>query len=393
MWIKEWENTKNLQVRTAYGKLAGVVGIICNILLFAGKFFVGIVSGSVAISGDALNNLSDASSNVISLIGFKMGSKPADEDHPYGHARYEYLAGLTVAVLIMVIGVELLKGSVEKILHPEPVEFSAYMLGILVVSVLVKLWMMVFNGYIGKVINSDALRATAADSRNDAITTLAVLVGSIIGYFTKLDLDPYMGIVVAGFILYSGFGLVKDTLDPIIGHAPDEELVRHIQEKILSYPGVLGTHDLMIHDYGPGRLFASVHVEMAAEEDVLKSHDMIDNIERDFLEQEQIHMLIHFDPIVTNDEIVGDMRKWMKETVKSINEKLTIHDFRMVPGPTHTNMIFDCVVPRDNFGYTSSELKAEIQRRVDEVYPGYHCVITVEHSFAPIPHDRAEDKQ
>ena len=351
IFIKDYENIKDEKVRTSYGKLAGWVGIFCNIILFVTKFFIGIISGSVSISADAINNLSDASSNIISLLGFKMGSKPADEDHPYGHARYEYLAGLFVALLIMVIGVELMKGSINKIRNPEPVEFSWILVGILLFSILVKTWMLFFNKHIGKTISSKTLIATAADSRNDVITTLAVLIASIVSHFTGLDLDGFMGIAVALFILYSGFGLVKDTLDPLLGRAPDPELVSYIQHKIMGYEGVLGTHDLMVHDYGPGRLFASVHVEMAAEEDVLKSHDIIDNIEKDFFENDNLHMVIHFDPIVTGDEVVGDIRKYLMEKVKQIDSRLSIHDLRMVPGVSHTNVIH---AVKDNIRMTDS---------------------------------------
>ena len=363
LFVKDYNNVKDSKVRTSYGKMAGWVGIFCNVLLFGGKFAIGILSGSVSISADAINNLSDASSNIISLLGFKMGSKPADREHPYGHARYEYLSGLLVAVLILVIAVELLKTSVQKVRHPEPVEFSWILVGILVGSILVKLWMAFFNRSIGRKIDSETLLATAVDSRNDVITTTAVLAASLISHFTDLYLDGIMGILVALFILYSGVGLIKDTLDPLLGKAPDPVLVAYIQKKILSYEGVLGTHDLMIHDYGPGRLFASVHVEMAAEEDVLKCHDIIDNIEKDFLEQDNLNMIIHYDPIVTGDEKVGYLRKWLSEKIKTIDDRLSIHDLRMIPGDTHTNMIFDCLVPQE-FSMSDQELRQRIQQFV-----------------------------
>ncbi|MBQ8148777.1 MAG: cation transporter [Lachnospiraceae bacterium] len=386
-FIKDYEQVQDLKVRTSYGKMAGWVGIFCNVLLFIGKFVIGMISGSVSISADAMNNLSDASSNIISLLGFKMGSKPADQDHPYGHARYEYLAGLLVAVLIMVIGVELLRTSIQKIQNPEPVEFSWIMVGILIGSILVKLWMAVFNRSIGKTISSETLIATAADSRNDVISTAAVLIASVVSHYTHLNLDGWMGILVALFIMYSGFGLIKDTLDPLLGRAPDPALVDYVEKKILSYEGVLGTHDLMVHDYGPGRLFASVHVEMAAEEDVLKCHDIIDTIEKDFLEQDNLNMLIHYDPIVTSDEVVGDLRKWLSKQVKCIDERMSIHDLRVVPGMSHTNMIFDCVVPHE-FEMTDKQVKERIQELVSETYPDYYCVITVDKSYAALPHSK-----
>lgn len=344
-------------------------------------------SGSVAISADAVNNLSDASSNIISLLGFKMGSKPADQGHPYGHARYEYLSGLFVSVLILVIGVELLRTSIQKVRNPEPVEFNLIMGIILATSILVKLWMAVFNRSIGRRISSETLIATAADSRNDVITTLAVLCASLISKYSNWNLDGWMGILVALFILYSGVGLVKDTLDPLLGKAPDPALVERIQKKIMSYEGVLGTHDLMIHDYGPGRLFASVHVEMAAEEDPLKSHDIIDTIERDFLEQDNLNMIIHYDPIVTKDEQVGNLRKWLSSHVQKIDERLTIHDLRIIPGQMQTKMIFDCVVPHE-FYMSDEELIQQIQAMVSEEYPGYHCMITIDKDFAAMPHQK-----
>lgn len=392
LFVKNYENTQDRNVRTGYGKMAGWVGIFCNVLLFIGKFLIGMVSGSVSISADAINNLSDASSNIISLLGFKMGSKPADQDHPYGHARYEYLSGLLVAVLILVIGVELLRTSIQKVRNPEPVEFSWILVGILIISILVKLWMAVFNRYMGRAIASETLIATAADSRNDVISTGAVLVASLVSHYTNLELDGWMGILVAIFILYSGIGLIKDTLDPLLGKAPDPVLVEMIQKKIMSYDGVLGTHDLMVHDYGPGRLFASVHVEMAAEENVLKCHDIIDNIEKDFFEHDNLNMIIHFDPIVTSDEVVGDLRKWLSGQVKIIDERLTIHDLRMVPGVSHTNMIFDCVVPHEFF-LTDKEVKQKIQELVSVEYPGYQCVITVDKSYAAMPHSKEQEEQ
>lgn len=380
LFVKNHTETQLPEVRASYGKLSGMVGIICNVLLFAGKFFLGAVTASVAITADAFNNLGDASSGIVSFLGFKMASRPADKEHPYGHARYEYLAGLTVCVLILVIGVELLKESFDKILHPVQVTFSWGTIAVLVLAIGVKLWLAIFNRTIGKRINSQTLLATAADSRNDVIATGTVIVATILSHVTKLRLDGYMGLCVAIFILYSGVNLVKETLDPILGKAADEELVKEIEKRIMSYSGVLGTHDLMIHDYGPGRQFGSVHVEVAAEEDVLKSHDMVDNIERDFLRELNIHLIVHMDPIITKDESVRNLRHWLAKEVKKVQAELTIHDLRVVPGETHTNVIFDCVVPR---GLTQSdeEIKEEIDRVVKETYPNYYCVITVDHSY------------
>ena len=384
-FVHDYENVHDISVRASYGKLSGKVGIFCNAFLFAVKFIMGTISGSVSITADAVNNLSDAASSVISLIGFKMAEKPADEDHPYGHARYEYLSGLTVAVMIILIGFELFKTSFDKVLHPSTVDFSIALVIVLAVSILIKLWMALFNKSLGKKINSSALEATAADSRNDVISTSAVLAAAVISHFFKINLDGYMGIAVAVFILYSGIGLVKDTLDPLLGKAPEPELVDYIQKKILSYDGVLGTHDLMIHDYGPGRKFASVHVEMAAEGDVLKSHDVIDNIERDFLSKDNPNIIVHYDPIVTKDDIVNDFRSWLMEQVKSIDPHLSIHDLRIVPGNSHTNLVFDCVMPHC-INMSPSELKAEIRRLVNIKYPNYYCIITIDSSYAAMPH-------
>lgn len=385
LFIKNPEKTHDPAVRAAYGNLASWVGILCNLALCAGKFMVGTLSGSISVAADAVNNLSDASSSVVSLLGFRLGSRPADEEHPYGHARFEYLSGLAVAVMVLVIGLELGKTSLGKILAPTPVTFSWVTVGVLAASILVKLWMALFNRKVGGRIHSGALIATAADSRNDVLTTGAVLTAALISHFARVELDGWMGLAVALFILYSGVGLVKSTIDPLLGLAPDPELVKYIHERVMSYPNVLGTHDLMVHDYGPGRQFASVHVEMAAEGDVMASHDVIDNIERDFLENDGLHVVIHFDPIVTSDERVGDMRRWLSEAVKEIDGALTVHDLRMVPGPTHTNLIFDCVVPA-GFAMSELDVKQAIKHLVRQKDPRYFCVITVECGYAALPH-------
>lgn len=372
--------------RSAVGQKAGIVGIVCNVILFGLKFLIGTIAASVSITADALNNLSDASSSIISLVGFKLGSRPADEEHPYGHARYEYLAGLTVAVMIVVIGVELFHSSLNKVLHPKPVEFGIPLVVVLVLSILMKLWMARYNKTVGTRIHSETLLATAADSRNDVITTSAVLLAAVISKVSGFELDGFMGIAVAIFIVYSGFGVIRDTLDPLLGKAPDPETVEEIRKKIMSYEGVLGTHDLMVHDYGPGRKFASVHVEVAAEEDVLKSHDIVDNIEREFHENMDLHLVIHMDPIVTGDERVGDMRSWLAEHVRQVDPRLTIHDLRIVPGDTHTNLIFDCVIPHDLDGM-EDEVRKEIAELVKKEHPQYYCVVTIDHSFSVIHQD------
>lgn len=378
-FVKNYENTEDALVRAAYGKLAGFVGIICNIILFAAKIVIGLLFGAVSITADAVNNLSDASSSIISLLGFKMAEKPADAEHPYGHGRYEYLSGLTVAVLIIVIGVELLKSGIDKIIHPSAVRFSPVLVVVLLLSVGVKMWLMIFNKKTGQTINSSTLTATAADSRNDVITTLAVLTGAVVSHFTPYELDGWIGVGVSVFILISGFGLIKDMIDPMLGSAPEAELVSKIHDKILTYPGVIGIHDLLVHDYGPCRRFVSVHVEMPAEENVIVSHDTIDNIESDFLKNEGIHMIIHYDPVLTKDNLTNELRKEVSETVKRINSDLTIHDLRVVPGTTHTNLVFDCVAPF-SLKMTDGELKTVINYEVRKNHPDFNCAITIDRS-------------
>ena len=380
LFVKNSDDVKNSAVRTAYGRLAGIVGIICNVLLFAGKLAVGTLSGSVSVTADAFNNLSDASSSIISLRGFKLAEMPADREHPYGHGRYEYISGLVVAALVMVIGVELFKTSIEKIFNPEEVSFSIVTAIVLAVSALVKCWMMFFGRKLGKRINSQTLTATAADSRNDVISTCAVLAASVISHFSGVELDGYVGLAVAVFIIINGYGLIKETLDPILGRAPEPERIKAIQDKIMSYEGVLGTHDLIIHDYGPGRQFASVHVEMPAEIDPLISHDLMDNIEKDFWMSESLHMSVHYDPVVTTDPKVCEFRSWITENISRIDNRLSVHDIRMVKGNTHTNVIFDCVLPVDS-KMSDNELKEKVSAAVKEKFPDYRCVISIDRGY------------
>ena len=379
-FIANPEHTGDPAVRSAYGQFAGIVGIVCNIALCVAKALIGLAAGSVSIIADAVNNLSDASSNIISLLGFKLASKPADLGHPYGHGRFEYLSGLVVAVVVVAIGIELVKSSIEKILAPTPVEFSPVLVAILVLSILVKLWMAAFNRTISARINSETLAATAVDSRNDVISTAAVLASAVLSHTASLDLDGWVGAAVGVFILWSGAGLVRDTVNPLLGQAPSPELVEHIRSKIMSYPGVLGTHDLMVHDYGPGRQFASAHVEMAAEADPMESHDLIDNIEQDFKTEDHMIVTLHYDPIVTDDPEVNDMRNWIDQAVKIIDPRLSIHDLRTVPGPTHTNVIFDCVRPHD-LEIPDSQLKRKIEQIVRDHYPRTIAKITIDESY------------
>jgi len=381
-FIKRPDDVKDAAVRTAYGNLASLVGMACNILLCIGKLLAGTLFGSIAIMADALNNLSDASSNVVSLIGFRLAAKAPDAEHPYGHARYEYLAGLVVSVTILAIGLSLLKESALKVLHPTPVAFSWLSIGVLAASILVKLWLSGFNRAVGKKINSETLMATAADSRNDVLTTGAVLLSTILCSLTGYGImDGIMGVGVAAFILWSGWGLVMDTLSPLLGESPSPELVEHIERTVMSYPGVLGMHDLMVHDYGPGHQFASLHVEFPAETDPLTAHDVIDNIENDFLKKDRLQVTIHYDPIVTADASVGVLRARLQEHARQLDPQLSIHDLRIVPGDSHTNVLFDLVFPA---GYTGDidQMLAKICQFVKEQDPKYCCVVKVEQSYA-----------
>lgn len=379
-FVRMSEQTDDPAVRMRYGQFAGIVGIICNVMLCLGKGAIGLVSGSVSIVADAVNNLSDAASNIVSLLGFKLASRPADPEHPYGHGRYEYLAGLVVAALVLAIGINLAWSSVQKIIAPSPTEFSGALVAVLVLSIAVKLWMAAFNRSIGRRINSDTLEATAVDSRNDVISTAAVLACACISRATGVDLDGWAGLAVGAFICRSGVGLLRDTVSPLLGQAPSPELVEHIHDKILSYPGVLGTHDLMVHDYGPGRQFASAHVEMAAEADPLESHDLIDNIEQDFKMEDGLIVTLHYDPIVTDDPEVRDMRHWISHAVEEIDPRITVHDLRCVPGPTHTNVIFDCVRPAGS-ALSADELRERVARLVQGHYPRTIAKITVDESY------------
>lgn len=369
--------------RNRAGMKAGIIGIICNIILASSKLVIGMMSGMVSVIADAINNTSDAVSSIVSLVGFKLASKPADEEHPFGHARYEYISGLVVSFLVLLAGVELLQSSFEKVLNPEEITYTWVMYLVLGLSIVVKLGMAIYNYSVGRRIRSETLLATGADSRNDVITTSVVLIAALVSMNTGINLDGVMGCLVALFIIWSGIGLVKDTIQPLLGTAPDEEKVKEIEQKILSYEGVLGTHDLMVHDYGPGRHFASVHVEMAAEQNVLECHELIDSIEQDFIINEGMHLVIHYDPIVTSDEAVGDIRGYLKKEAKEIWEKLTIHDLRIVPGEDNTNVIFDLVVP---YGcpVEEAEVKRLLSEKLREDYPHHTAVIKVDHSFVSV---------
>ena len=368
-------------VRTAYGTLCGVVGICLNLLLFGGKFAAGTISGSIAIVADAFNNLSDAGSSIVTLLGFKLAGKKADEDHPFGHGRIEYISGLVVSMLILLMGFELLRSSFEKIRSPQPIEFSWLAAGVLAVSIAVKFYMSAYNRKIGKKISSSAMAATAVDSLSDCIATSAVLLSTLVGGFTSLNIDGYAGLIVACFILLAGYNAAKDTLSPLLGQAPDPALVHEIESIVLEYPHIVGIHDLIVHDYGPGRLMVTLHAEVPAHMDVLELHDEIDNAETELKRVLHCAATIHMDPIVTADPRVAALRAETLEAVRGIDPRLTIHDFRMVPGATHTNLIFDAVIPYD-LDMSEEEAAAEIRSRIRAMDPACFAVVHIDRAYA-----------
>ena len=333
--------------RSKIGSFSGVVGIVSNLIVVAMKLTVGILTGAFSVVADALNNLMDAASAVVTLIGFKLAEKPADKDHPYGHARYEYLSGLAVAALIILVGFELLKTSFDKILHPEAIGYTIALYAVLVISVAIKFWMFLFNRKLGKMISSSALDATAIDSRNDSITTGAILLSALIGNFTNLNVDGFVSLALSVFIMYSGVQLAKQTISPLLGESASPELRADILSVLEAEPRVLGYHDLMIHDYGPGQRFGSLHIEMDANDSPIECHDIIDNLERACLERFNTHIVIHYDPIVTDDAELSRLRSVVEEFLLKQDSRITIHDFRMVCGTDHTNLIFDMVLPAD----------------------------------------------
>ncbi len=345
IFVPDHQDHNDTTVRAAIGALSGAVGIACNLLLFAAKLAIGLVTGALSITADALNNLSDATGSIVTLVGFRLAGKPADAQHPYGHARFEYLSGLAVAALILVIGFELSKGSVEKILRPTQVEFSLLAALVLLGSIAVKLWMFLFNRRLGREIQSAALMATAADSRNDCIATGAVLLAAVIGAVTDWQVDGIMGLGVALFILYSGIRLARETIDPLLGEGADPELQQKIVDYIRQQPKVLGYHDLMVHDYGPGQRFASLHVEMDRNEDPLQCHALIDDMERECLRSHNVHMVIHYDPVVTDDPELNRMRQLVSAILRVKDSRLTLHDFRLLPGVEKKVLSFDVSLP------------------------------------------------
>lgn len=377
IFVRDHKNTEDPAVRDKCGRVAGAVGIVTNFLLFLMKIIIGTVFHSVSVTADAVNNLTDSGSSVVTLIGFKMASKPADEKHPFGHARIEYLSGVIVSFIVIFLGLQLGMSSIEKILTPEENALTPVALVVLVISILAKLWQCLFYRKVGRMIKSESVEATSKDSRNDVIATSVVLLGAVITMLTGVNLDGYMGAAVALFIVFSGVQLTISTADPLLGQAPEGELVQTITEKMLSYPGIIGMHDLAVHNYGVGRCFASAHCEVDAKNDILVSHDLIDNIERDFSRDLGIHMVIHLDPVIVGDARTDALHCKVQSLVTALYPTVTIHDFRVIWGVTHSNIVFDAAVPfavKDSDAVITQKLEAEIQK----LDPDYRTVVTID---------------
>lgn len=381
LFIKDRTDTQNPSVRQSYGMLCGAVGIFLNLCLFTGKFIAGLISNSIAITADAFNNLSDAGSSIITLIGFRMAGQKPDPDHPFGHGRIEYISGLLVAVIILLMGLELLKSSFTKILHPDELSFSPVILIILIVSILVKCYMYLYNHSLGKRLSSSAMLATATDSLSDVLATSAVLISTLVAHFSGLSIDGWCGILVGLFICYSGFGAAKDTISPLLGQAPDPEFVQQVTDIVTAHKEVIGVHDLIVHNYGPGRILISLHAEVPADGNILTLHDVIDTIEHELRNTLNCHAVIHMDPVQVGDAETDRLRELTAQCLQAIDPTLSMHDFRIVSGPTHTNLIFDVVTPYD-YAMSDKELTGLIQQKLQEKNPNYFTVIDVDKKMA-----------
>lgn len=380
LFIKNNTDYADPNVRQSYGTLCSVWGIFLNIILFAVKFFAGILTGSIAITADSFNNLGDAGSSVITLVGFRLSSQKPDPDHPFGHGRFEYISGLFVSVAILLMGVELAKSSFSKIVNPEPIESNAVAIFILVISVIVKLYMSFYNRIIAKKISSSSMKATAADSISDAVSTFVVLCVTVISPCFSFSIDGYAGFLVALFILWTGFNSIKETISPLLGQSPDAEFVEKVERMVLSYNEVTSIHDLVVHDYGPGRLMISLHAEVPSSMDIMIAHDVIDNIEKNVSEELGCHCVIHMDPIDVDDDFTNSLRISVGSLASEIDKRITIHDFRCVKGHTHTNLIFDAVVPFE-CKITDAEFKEKMSDLVKRIDPNYRCVIIIDKSY------------
>lgn len=381
LFVKNSDDLKDPSVRIRIGYLGSITGIVLNVLLFSGKFIAGLICGAISVTADAFNNLSDAGSSIMSLVGFKMAAQPADEEHPFGHGRMEYVSGLIISFLIMLMGFELAKGSVEKIIRPKDMTFSWFTLTILVISVLVKLWMGLFNHKLGKMINSASMKATAVDSISDCISTSAVIAAMFVFYLFDLNIDSYIGLAVALFIVYSGINTFKESLTPLLGAKPDKQFVAEITSKVESYEGIVGTHDMIVHDYGVGNLIISMHAEVPVEMDFSSAHELIDKIEDDLKNQYKCLVTIHMDPVAVNDEKSTALKAQIADIVRQIDSRMSVHDFRMTDGKDRENLIFDVVVP---FGLnmTDAEVRETISERVSQIDKAYQCVINIDKDYA-----------
>lgn len=379
-FLKNWEDKKDPKVRKGYGTLCSLLGIALNVILFTGKFLVGSLTGSVAITADAFNNLSDAGSSFITLIGFQFAGAKPDPSHPYGHGRIEYLSGLAVSVAILLMGFELAKTSIGKIIHPEAVDTSLAAFAVLIASVLVKLYMCFYNRKVGEQIDSAAMKATAADSLSDSVATTVVFIGMLILKFTGVNVDGISGVLVAVFILYAGYGAAKDTLNPLLGQPPEKEFVDRIEQIVMSYNEIEGIHDLIVHDYGPGRIMISLHAEVPGNRDIFELHDVVDQAELRLNEELGCEAVIHMDPIVVDDQAVSEMKQRVTELVHGIDEKISIHDFRMVQGPTHTNLIFDAVVPL-KFRLSDEEVMNRMKEGIRSMQGNYFGVVKIDKPY------------
>ncbi|MDD4297052.1 MAG: cation diffusion facilitator family transporter [Ruminiclostridium sp.] len=384
------DHEHNRVMRERYGRISSIIGISVNIFLFITKFIAGTLTGSVSIVGDAVNNLSDAGSSVISFISFRYSKKPADDGHPFGHARIEYIGSTAVAVSILFIGLELVKSSVVKILNPVAIDFSFVTLCILLFSIIAKFTLYRYNAVLAKRIDSSILQATSFDSLSDVLATSVVLASAVISHFSGVQLDGYMGVAVAVFIIVSGINILKNTVSSILGKGPSEELINLIESFIKKYEGVIGLHDLVVHDYGPNHCFASVHVEVDSNVDILESHDLIDNIERDISLEHGIHLVIHLDPIVTDDPFVDELRMTVKNIVLSLDESLSIHDFRVVKGSTHNNLIFDVLVPNE-CKISNSVIQGWIMKKIHDIDKKLYVVVTLDRSYVSSPNQKLKN--
>ncbi len=381
LFVKDYENTGSARVRTDYGVMSSIVGILCNAMLFGTKLAIGLLINSISVMADAFNNLSDAGSSIISFIGVKLAEKPADKEHPFGHGRLEYISALVVAFLVLQVGFSLLKSSFEKVLHPEEMGFSWTMLVILTLSVLVKLWLSIFNHKLAAAINSNLMRATSTDSRNDVIVTTATIASILISRLTGFNIDGWMGLIVSVFVMLSGFNIARDTLLPLLGEAVDRDVHRKLTEMVESYDGIIGSHDLIAHNYGPSHTMATIHAEVPNDSNMEDIHEVIDRIERDVLRDTGIFLVIHMDPVAVNDQQVMDRKNMVSRIVMDLEPNASIHDFRMVKGKNNTNLIFDLVVPHSYGEADEQDLLKKVKKRIHDIYHKTQCVITVDKKY------------